>query len=399
MLWKIELNENFADLVVQALHPPLSPSRLQQLHPCGGLRWTKSPITSVQWARWTLAGHSAIPLKWCFTGFCKSWGRKGSLILVLNGMGPENCKNEANLPPPEALYDPRGTNVAQLNANCAMQIAARRTQSLSVFGWRYDCQWTLVIRLVVIALASDSAILSRFCPSKVAVGLGVLTTPPPKGSSLENTVALQGCTATLRPLWAKRPTNSKRLSLKIIQQFPCKTALQIRKSTSPKSPHHLTGNNFFCAVPPLKIPFQGWGVHKRGGGGIKFLLRKASKYQLPPYPHKYLLGKKRGRGGVYIFFPRDHRILASEFLAPANFWRSGVISSLQGLQKCCREIISSDRAWKPPWKMPWKFLAKCCCSHSSGNESRKCPELFMTNFTPVFARRFFGTHFTKPPCP
>ena len=64
------------------------------------------------------------------------------------------------------------------------------------------------------------------------------------------------------------------------------------------------------------------------------------------------------------------------------------LSSLQGLQKCSRETVSWNRAWKSPWKMPWNFRWKFAVPLSLGNEARKCPELFTTNCTPFFTRRF-----------
>ena len=61
--------------------------------------------------------------------------------------------------------------VTWMNANPAIRIPAKRTQglwnSLLCFWGRDDYQWALVIRIVTIALVSDSAItIARFCPSK-----------------------------------------------------------------------------------------------------------------------------------------------------------------------------------------------------------------------------------------
>ena len=64
------------------------------------------------------------------------------------------------------------------------------------------------------------------------------------------------------------------------------------------------------------------------------------------------------------------------------------LSSLRGLQKYRCEILSWNRAWKSPWKMPWNFWCNFAAPFSSGNEARKCPEFFTTNFTPFFTRRF-----------
>ena len=68
------------------------------------------------------------------------------------------------------------------------------------------------------------------------------------------------------------------------------------------------------------------------------------------------------------------------------------VSLLQGVQKCCREIFSWNRAWKLPWKMPWNFWWNFAAPRSSGNKARKCPELFTTNFTPFFTRRFAASN-------
>ena len=67
----------------------------------------------------------------------------------------------------------RGTNVKWMNANRAIQVAAQQLQGLwgpiSVY-----CQRTLVIRIAVITLASDSAItIARLRPSKGLVLQGV----------------------------------------------------------------------------------------------------------------------------------------------------------------------------------------------------------------------------------
>ena len=93
------------------------------------LRWTKksqSPIASVQRTQSTLAGDSAVP---------------------------------------------RGTNAARMNANCAIRIAAQRTQGLwgpiSVFWGEHERQRTLPIRIAAVTLTSDFAItVARFRPSK-----------------------------------------------------------------------------------------------------------------------------------------------------------------------------------------------------------------------------------------
>ena len=62
-------------------------------------------------------------------------------------------------------------------------------------------------------------------------------------------------------------------------------------------------------------------------------------------------------------------------------------STLQGLQKCCREMFSWNRAWILPWKMPWNFRWNFASPRSSRNKARKCPQLFPTNLTPFFTRR------------
>ena len=66
----------------------------------------------------------------------------------------------------------------------------------------------------------------------------------------------------------------------------------------------------------------------------------------------------------------------------------GKLSSLQGLQKCCRENLSWNCVWKSPWKMPRNFWWNFAAPLSSGNEARKRLEFFTTNFTPLFTRRF-----------
>ena len=70
---------------------------------------------------------------------------------------------------------PRGTNVAQMNANWVIQIAAQRTQRLwgpipVISGGIWVPTNAIVIQIAAIALASDSAItIAWFRPSKVRV--------------------------------------------------------------------------------------------------------------------------------------------------------------------------------------------------------------------------------------
>ena len=69
---------------------------------------------------------------------------------------------------------PRGTNTTPMNANRAIRIAAQRTQGyedqILCFGWRYELQRTLAIRIAAITLASDSAVtIARFRPSKISL--------------------------------------------------------------------------------------------------------------------------------------------------------------------------------------------------------------------------------------
>ena len=59
----------------------------------------------------------------------------------------------------------------------------------------------------------------------------------------------------------------------------------------------------------------------------------------------------------------------------------GYTSSLQGLQRCCSEMFSWNRAWKLPCEISAALLF-------SGNNAWKCPEILTTNFTPFFTRRF-----------
>ena len=52
----------------------------------------------------------------------------------------------------------------------------------------------------------------------------------------------------------------------------------------------------------------------------------------------------------------SHARFFSEGAKPVRFFHHS--SSLQGSQKCCRGILSWNRAWKSPWKMPWNFWWK-----------------------------------------
>ena len=49
-------------------------------------------------------------------------------------------------------------------------------------------------------------------------------------------------------------------------------------------------------------------------------------------------------------------------------------SSLQGLQKCCCEIFSWNRAWSWPWKMPWNIWWNFTVASFLRKRSSKVPK-------------------------
>ena len=96
-----------------------------------------------------------------------------SLVLILRGGKIANRQSlvlseRGQLPRaiPQFHNDMERTNVTRMNANRAIQIAAATQRNerrvyedrFLWFGEKYDCQRTLVIRMVAIPLASDSAI-------------------------------------------------------------------------------------------------------------------------------------------------------------------------------------------------------------------------------------------------
>ena len=68
------------------------------------------------------------------------------------------------------------------------------------------------------------------------------------------------------------------------------------------------------------------------------------------------------------------------------------MSSLQVVQKRCREIFSWKRTWKLPWKMPlshMKFQVKFCFSSFLRKRSLKVPRSFHSKFHTVFHETFY----------